>query len=67
VYTPLEYRKRGYASGLTAALTEMLQQEYHANVMLFAEKLNRTSNALYQSLGFEIKFESAVLGLGFES
>jgi ribosomal protein S18 acetylase RimI-like enzyme len=52
VYTPPESRGRGYASALTAELTRRLLDGGKRFVCLFADQQNRTSNHIYQSLGF---------------
>jgi predicted GNAT family acetyltransferase len=52
VYTPPESRGRGYASALTAELAGRLLAGGKRFVCLFAEQHNRTSNHIYQSLGF---------------
>jgi predicted GNAT family acetyltransferase len=50
VYTPPELRGRGYGAALTAALCEAAAD---AEILLFADQANPTSNRLYQRLGFE--------------
>lgn len=63
VYTPDEYRKRGYASALVAELCDQLLQEGLIPV-LYADGKNPDSNKVYQSIGFlgagsitELKFD----------
>ena len=51
VYTPEALRGHGYASAVTAALSEHLLNQ-GATVMLHADADNPTSNAIYQRLGF---------------
>lgn len=53
VYTPPELRGRGYASALTAELTERLLAAGHAFCFLFTDLANPTSNAMYQRVGYE--------------
>ncbi|MFF3307600.1 GNAT family N-acetyltransferase [Streptomyces sp. NPDC002952] len=52
VYTPPSRRGRGYAAGATAAATRLAQERGAAQVMLFADHANPTSNALYRKLGY---------------
>jgi GNAT superfamily N-acetyltransferase len=52
VYTPPELRGRGYASGLVAAVTARASAQGAADVLLYADKANRTSNSVYQKLGY---------------
>ncbi len=51
VYTPPELRGRGYASALTAALTEKLL-ERRRFCFLFTDLANPTSNSIYQRIGY---------------
>lgn len=51
VYTPPELRGRGYASGLTAALTEQLLERKRF-CFLFTDLANPTSNSIYQRIGY---------------
>ena len=51
VYTPPEFRKRGYASIITANICQILLDEGHA-VTLFADARNEDSNSIYTKLGF---------------
>ncbi len=52
VYTPPEWRNRGYASAVTAALCRDLLASGRSFVCLHAERNNAASNHVYQSLGF---------------
>jgi predicted GNAT family acetyltransferase len=52
VYTPRDSRGRGYASALTAELARRLLDAGKRFVCLFADKKNRTSNHIYQAIGF---------------
>jgi predicted GNAT family acetyltransferase len=52
VYTPPEHRRRGYASALTAALTERLLAEGRRCCFLFTDLANPTANAIYQRIGY---------------
>ncbi len=52
VYTPAQHRRKGYAGGLTAALSQELL-DLGAKAMLYADASNSTSNGVYQRIGFE--------------
>jgi predicted GNAT family acetyltransferase len=52
VYTPPEWRGRGYASACTAALTRMTLDSGLRFCFLYTDLSNPTSNALYQRLGY---------------
>jgi uncharacterized protein len=52
VYTPPELRGRGYASALTAALTQRLLEEGKRFCFLFTDLANPTSNTIYQRIGY---------------
>jgi predicted GNAT family acetyltransferase len=51
VYTPQSLRGHGYASAVTAAVTEHLLPRT-STVMLYTDASNPTSNAIYERLGF---------------
>jgi len=53
VYTPPEFRKRGYASFVTANVCRLLIEEGHA-VMLYADAKNQDSNGIYTKIGFQL-------------
>lgn len=52
VYTPPDERGKGYAGAATAAVCRILLDDGAAEVLLFTDLANSTSNALYQRLGF---------------
>ena len=52
VYTPPEYRRRGFASACVADLTQRLLTEGHAFCCLFTDLANPTSNSIYQKIGY---------------
>lgn len=52
VYTPPEFRGRGFGTAVTGALAEWLLKEGQAWVSLFADAANPASNAIYSRLGF---------------
>ena len=53
VYTPPEFRGRGYGSATVGRLAEMLLAEGQAWVSLFADNANPTSTGVYRRLGFQ--------------
>ncbi|MCG7408711.1 GNAT family N-acetyltransferase [Paenibacillus sp. ACRRX] len=64
VYTPAEFRKKGYASALVASLCDLLLHKEKLTPILYADTANPNSNKVYQSIGFtasglvhELKFE----------
>jgi RimJ/RimL family protein N-acetyltransferase len=52
VYTPAEHRAKGYAGGVTVAVTCAALDAGATDVVLFTDLTNPTSNALYQRLGY---------------
>jgi len=50
VWTPPEYRRHGYAAAATAALAARLAR--HGEVVLFADRFNRTATGVYERIGF---------------
>jgi uncharacterized protein len=53
VYTPPEYRGRGYASSVTAAATQDQLERGRRFLFLFTDLANPTSNKIYQAIGYE--------------
>jgi predicted GNAT family acetyltransferase len=53
VYTPPEYRRRGYASACTAATCEFILRSGRSFATLYTDVANPTSNRIYQAIGFE--------------
>jgi predicted GNAT family acetyltransferase len=53
VYTPPELRGRGYASALTAAVTQAQLDGGKRYCFLFTDLANPTSNHIYRSIGYE--------------
>lgn len=62
VYTPPALRGRGHAAGTTYAATAAALDRGAEHVMLYADRSNPTSNALYRRLGFEPDHEAEDLG-----
>lgn len=58
VYTPKPFRRRGYASALVAEMTTFALKEKRF-VTLFTDKLNHTSNKIYQNIGYKFVADSA--------
>lgn len=52
VFTPVAYRKKGYARTLVAEVTDELLLEYDF-VMLYTDLANPTSNKIYREIGYE--------------
>ncbi len=57
VYTPEEYRKKGYGTSCVTALSKKLLGEGYKFCTLFTDAKNPTSNKIYEAIGFrEIGF-----------
>jgi len=52
VYTPPEYRRRGYATANVAAVSQRALDEGHRYCCLFTDLANPTSNSIYQKIGY---------------
>ncbi|MFI5830947.1 GNAT family N-acetyltransferase [Streptomyces sp. NPDC051578] len=52
VYTPPQLRGRGYAAGVTHAVSEAAYRAGATEVVLFADLANPTSNGVYRRLGY---------------
>ena len=52
VYTPPEHRGRGYGGAVTTAVSLQALAAGAAEVLLYTDLANPTSNALYQRLGY---------------
>ena len=53
VYTPPEWRGRGYASACVAALSRRVLDAGRRFCFLYTDLSNPTSNAIYQRIGYE--------------
>ena len=53
VYTPSEFRGRGYASNCVAHLTQKLLDGGKSFCFLYTDSANPTSNKIYQQIGYE--------------
>jgi RimJ/RimL family protein N-acetyltransferase len=61
VYTPPELRRRGYAGGVTTAVSQAALDAGASHVVLFTDLANPTSNALYQRLGYRAVEDRVIL------
>lgn len=53
VYTPPDKRGLGYASSCVAALSQLLLDEGRQFTTLFTDKVNPTSNHIYEAVGYQ--------------
>ncbi|MFD9317086.1 GNAT family N-acetyltransferase [Streptomyces sp. NPDC060053] len=60
VYTPAELRGRGYAGAVTAEVSRAARASGAAEVLLFTDLANPTSNGLYQRIGYRPVADFAV-------
>ena len=61
VYTPPAHRGRGYASNLTAAVSQALLDEGRRFCFLYADQANGTANRIYQAIGYEPVTDAVML------
>ena len=52
VYTPPEFRGRGYATSCVARLSQMILDSGNSYAYLFTDLSNPTSNSIYQKIGY---------------
>lgn len=52
VYTPPQFRNRGYASSCAASLSQLLLDEGYQFCSLYTDLSNPTSNAIYSKIGY---------------
>jgi RimJ/RimL family protein N-acetyltransferase len=64
VYTPPALRRRGYAGGATAAVTQAALDAGASEVLLFTDLANPVSNSLYQRLGYEPVEDHVLMAFG---
>ena len=64
VYTPPGHRGRGYGGAATWAVSQAALDAGAAQVVLFTDLANPTSNALYQRLGYQPVADRLVLAFG---
>jgi predicted GNAT family acetyltransferase len=53
VYTPPEWRGKGYASACVAALSQLCLDSGYQFCMLYTDLANPTSNSIYQKIGYQ--------------
>ena len=53
VYTPPALRGKGYASAVTASLSERLLEQGYSFCCLYTDLANPTSNKIYRQIGYE--------------
>jgi GNAT superfamily N-acetyltransferase len=61
VYTPPHRRRRGFASAVTYVCARDALDRGSTSVVLFTDRANPTSNAIYQTIGFRPIGERAVM------
>jgi predicted GNAT family acetyltransferase len=64
VYTPPGQRGRGFGGAVTAAVSQAARDAGAAEVVLFTDLANPTSNDLYQRLGYEAVSDRAIYSFG---
>ncbi|MFJ8433727.1 GNAT family N-acetyltransferase [Kitasatospora sp. NPDC094019] len=64
VYTPADARGRGYASGVTAAASAAALALGAAEVLLYTDLANPTSNSIYQQIGYRPVEDCVELAFG---
>jgi hypothetical protein len=64
VYTPPAQRGRGYAAGVTVAVSQAALEAGVTDVLLYTDLANPTSNALYQRLGYCPVEDRLILSFG---
>jgi len=57
VYTPNEYRRKGYASKIVANLSQELLNRGKKYCTLFTDLANKTSNHIYSEIGYVLAVE----------
>jgi predicted GNAT family acetyltransferase len=62
VYTPPEFRNRGYATACVASLSQLLLDEGFQFCALYADLANPVSNHIYQEIGYRPVQPSIVYG-----
>ena len=62
VYTPPEHRRCGYGTAVTAACTRDALRRDAAQVVLFTDLANPTSNAIYQQIGYRPVSDRVIVG-----
>jgi len=65
VYTPPALRRRGYASAAVAAVSQQALDAGATACMLYTDRANPTSNAIYQRLGYRLVTTAAEVRFRF--
>lgn len=63
VYTPKQLRKKGFASAVTAKLTQHLIGNGKRETNLYTDMSNSTSNKIYMDIGYEFVCDSIHYGI----
>lgn len=63
VYTPKQYRKKGYASDVVAYVTEKMLNSGYESTALYTDLKNPTSNKIYQEIGYKNIMKSVMVYL----
>ncbi|MBO1005342.1 GNAT family N-acetyltransferase [Pseudogracilibacillus auburnensis] len=58
VFTPQEYRKKGYASNCVAGLSQKMLDQGYEMTSLYTDMANPTSNKIYMDIGYEPVMDS---------
>jgi predicted GNAT family acetyltransferase len=58
VYTPPQYRRRGYGAAATASATRAAIDRGAPSVALYADLANPISNSIYQSIGYVVDHDA---------
>ncbi|KKI92974.1 hypothetical protein WQ54_07195 [Bacillus sp. SA1-12] len=61
VYTPMNERKKGYASDCVSALTQLMLDNGYKTTSLYTDLRNPTSNKIYMEIGYEAVMDSIVI------
>lgn len=64
VYTPSEWRGRGYATSCVAKLSELLLSQGREFCVLYTDLANPTSNSIYTRIGYRPVADFTMLGIG---
>ncbi|MFE9450707.1 GNAT family N-acetyltransferase [Streptomyces sp. NPDC006739] len=67
VYTPAHLRGRGYAGAVTVAVSRAALRAGAAEVLLFTDLANPTSNGLYQRIGYRPVADFDMYGFGTDT
>lgn len=63
VFTPRSLRGKGYASFVTAQITQLFLDNGKTEINLYTDMSNPTSNKIYQNIGYEFVCNSIHLGV----